>query len=392
MASYVIPKEEYFDRIKKFQARIKAAGLDACLVHGTESDFANVRYLSEYWPTFEQAGVFVPATGDAILLIGPESLKYAYGRSVFDKKNVMLMLNYRESAEPDYPGIALATYADVVKAAMGRKKIKKLGLVGTAVMTLPTLKALQEQLPGVELVWADEVFRPLRWTKSENELNCHRKAFKVAEKAVEAILNEMKPGMTEFQVIGIAQREIYANGGEYEGHSLYCFGGDRTSNGISRPTGAKIKKNEIIQLNIGARVGGYSSSIGLPVWFGKIPKEQEALVEFGLRAHKYTFGLLKAGADAGKIARDYTDWGTKQGWGDYMLYGPVHGLGIMETESPWIETTSKYKLQENYTYQIDTFFTGNGYGLRWERGCVIKKGGCELFSKKFMSMDYCKLD
>ena len=54
-----IPKSEYFERIAKFQARIKAAGLDACLVHGTESDFANVRYLSEYWPTFEQAGVFV---------------------------------------------------------------------------------------------------------------------------------------------------------------------------------------------------------------------------------------------------------------------------------------------------------------------------------------------
>jgi len=387
-----IPKQEYFDRIAKFQANIKKAGLDACLVHGTESDFANVRYLTEYWPTFEQAGVFVPAEGDAILLIGPESLKYAYGRSVFAEKNIMQMLNYRESAEPDYPGIALATYDQVAKRAMGRKKLKKLGLVGTAVMTLPTLKAVQEQLPGVEIVWADEVFRPLRWDKSENELACHRKAFKVAEKAVDAILKEIKPGMTEFQVIGIAQREIYANGGEYEGHSLYCFGGDRTSNGISRPTYAKLKKNEIIQLNIGARVSGYSSSIGLPVWFGKLPKEQLALVEFGLRAHKYTFELMKAGANAGSIARKYTDWGIKQGWGDYMLYGPVHGLGIMETESPWIETTSNYKLKENMTYQIDTFFTGQGYGLRWERGCIVKKGGCELMSTKFMSLDCCKLD
>ncbi len=43
-----IPTEEYFERIAKFQARIKDAGLDACLVHGTESDFANVRYLTEY--------------------------------------------------------------------------------------------------------------------------------------------------------------------------------------------------------------------------------------------------------------------------------------------------------------------------------------------------------
>ena len=385
-----IPTQEYFDRIAKFQANMKKAGLDACLVHGTESDFANVRYLTEYWPTFEQAGVFVPATGKPILLIGPESEKYARGRSVIP--DVMLMLNYRESAEPDYPGIALSTFDAVAKAAMGKKKLKKLGLVGTAVMTKPTLDALAAQLPGVELVPADPVFRPLRWIKSENELNCHRKAFKVAEKAVQAMLNELKPGMTEFQAIGIAQREIYANGGEYEGHSLYCFGGDRTSNGISRPTEAKLKKNEIIQINIGARVGGYSSSIGLPVWFGKLPKNQLALVEFGLRAHKYTFELIKAGADAAGIAKAYEKWGCDQGWGDYMLYGPVHGLGIMETESPWIESTSKYKLQKNMTYQIDTFFTGDGYGLRWERGCIVTEGGCELLSKKFMSMDCCKLD
>ena len=388
--AYVIPKNEYFERIARFQARIKAAGLDACLVHGTESDFANVRYLSEYWPTFEQAGVFVPAEGDAVLLIGPESYKYAVGRSVLNK--IAMMLNYRESAEPDYPGIALSTYPEVVQMAMGSRKLKTLGLVGTAVMTKPTLDAVAAQLPGVKVVAADEVFRPLRWVKSENELNCHRKALKVAEKAVQAMLNELKPGMTEFQAIGIAQREIYANGGEYEGHSLYCFGGERTSNGISRPTGAKLKKNEIIQINIGARVGGYSSSIGLPVYFGKLPKEQLKLVEFGLRAHKYTFELMKAGVEASSIARKYYDWGCAEGWKDYMLYGPVHGLGIMETESPWIETTSKYKLQENMTYQIDTFFTGNGYGLRWERGCIITADGCELLSKKFMSMNCCKLD
>ena len=388
--NYSIPVNEYFERIAKFQNRIKAAGLDACLVHGTESDFANVRYLTEYWPTFEQAGVFVPATGDAVLLIGPESWKYAVGRSVVPK--IAMMLNYRESAEPDYPGIALATYPEVVKMAMGKRKLKKLGLVGTAVMTKPTIDAVAAQLPGVEVVAADEVLRPLRWIKSENELNCHRKAFKVAEKAVQAMLDELKPGMTEFQAIGIAQREIYANGGEYEGHSLYCFGGDRTSNGISRPTSAKLKKNEIIQINIGARVGGYSSSIGLPVWFGNIPQKQLELVKFALRAHKYTIELMKAGADAAGIAKAYTDWGIKEGWGDYMLYGPVHGLGIMETESPWIETTSKYKLQENMTYQIDTFFTGDGYGMRWERGCIVKKNGCELLSKKFMSIDDCKLD
>ena len=246
-----IPKSEYLERIAKFQANIKAAGLDACLVHGNEADFANVRYLTEYWPTFEAGGVFVPAEGEAVLLIGPESENYAKGRSVIP--NIMKLIEYRESAEPQYPGIPIATYPDVVKKAMGSRPLKKLGLVGYAVMTLPVLDGLKATLPGVELVKADQTLLPLRFIKSENELNCMRKAFEISEIAVEAILNEVKVGMTEFQVIGIAQREIYKHGGEYEGHALYCFSGPRTNNAICRPIDKKIQAHEIVQLNIGAR-------------------------------------------------------------------------------------------------------------------------------------------
>ncbi|MCP3965900.1 MAG: hypothetical protein GY750_10045 [Lentisphaerae bacterium] len=65
-----------------FRQTLKKAGLDACLVHANEGDFANVRYLTEYWPTFESGGVFVSAEGKPILLIGPESENYAAARSV----------------------------------------------------------------------------------------------------------------------------------------------------------------------------------------------------------------------------------------------------------------------------------------------------------------------
>lgn len=68
-----IAKAEYDERMKKFQKNIRDAGLDAALVHSNEADFANVRYLTEYWPTFESAGVFVPAKGTPVLIIGPES-------------------------------------------------------------------------------------------------------------------------------------------------------------------------------------------------------------------------------------------------------------------------------------------------------------------------------
>jgi len=384
MKMHSIPKQEYLERISKFQANIKAAGLDACLVHGNESDFANVRYLTEYWPTFEAGGVFVPAEGKPVLLIGPESENYAKGRSVIP--DICKMVEYRESAEPQYPGIAVAHYPDVVKLAMGNRPLKKLGLAGYSVMTLPVYMSLQKELPGTELIKADETLLSLRFVKSENELDCMRRAFQISELAVEAILNEAKPGMTEFQVIGIAQREIYKHGGEYEGHALYCFCGNRTNNAICRPTSNKLIENEVIQLNIGARVGGYSSSVGLPFSFGKLPERKQRLVEFGLQAHIKTMELMEAGKPAASVVKQYEEWVKQQGFGQYMLYGPCHAIGIMEVEQPWMESVSTYNLVENMTFQVDTFFADKDFGLRWENGVAVKKGGVEKLSSKYMKL------
>jgi Xaa-Pro aminopeptidase len=213
-----------------------------------------------------------------------------------------------------------------------------------------------------------------------------RKAFQVSEKAIEAILAEIKPGMTELQVIGIAQREIYRRGGEYEGHALYCFCGPATNNAISRPTHNKIRRREVIQLNIGARVGGYSSSVGLPVSIGKLPERKARLAAFGLEAHFKTMELMRAGKPAADVVREYEEFVRRRGFGRHLLYGPCHGIGMMEVERPWMESTSKYLLQENMTFQVDTFFYDRDFGLRWENGVRVTKTGVEKLSRKYMKL------
>jgi len=384
MNTTTIPKQEFYERIAKFQANIKAAGLDACLVHASESDMANVRYLSEYWPTFEASAVFVPAEGDAVLLVGPESDQYGAQRSVFT--NIEKMIEYRESAEPECPGMDFVSYKDIIAKYTPKAQIKKLGIVGWSITPLPVYMALKEQLPEVELIKADTTFLPLRFVKSENELDCMRKAYAISELAVEAIINEIKPGMTELQVIGIAQREIYKHGGEYEGHSLYCFCGPSTNNAISRPTHNKIVKNEVIQLNIGARVSGYSSSVGLPISIGPLPERKKRLVDFGLEAHFKTMEMLSAGIPAGGVVKDYEAWVKSKGFDKYLLYGPCHSIGMMEVEQPWMESTSNYMLEKNMTFQVDTFFYDHDFGLRWENGIIVKEGGVEKLSSKFMKI------
>ena len=151
---------EFQSRIKRFQQNLRAAGLDAALVHSNEADLANVRYLTEYWPAFEATAVFVPARGKPVLLIGPESLTYAQRRSVVP--DILKMVEYRESAEPQYPGIPVASYRDVVQRAMPGRKLKKLGIVAWSITTLPVWMRLQNDLPGVKFVKADDTLSTLR--------------------------------------------------------------------------------------------------------------------------------------------------------------------------------------------------------------------------------------
>jgi len=55
--------------------------------------------------------VLIPADGEPMLVIGPESLTFAQSRSKIDK--IRQILEYRESGEPAYPGAKLDTFASV---------------------------------------------------------------------------------------------------------------------------------------------------------------------------------------------------------------------------------------------------------------------------------------
>ncbi len=376
-----IPLDEFKARQLKVQGLVRAQGLDAVLIHSNEADFANVRYLSEYWPIFESAGVFVPAEGDVSLIIGPESETFARDHSVIP--DIKKILWYREAAEPDYPDIVIDSFEELFASANNGKGVKKLGIAGFTAMPISVYEAVKAALPGAQIIKADDIMHECRMVKSDNEIAVLKEGFKVCDKAVEAVLGKIKPGMTELQVVGVAQEAMYANGAEYEAHPTYVLSGKNSSHAIGRPGYRVIESGDLVQLNIGARVGGYSPSVGVPVCVGKMSPKMKDLVGFGLEAHLKTMEWMKVGVQAGEVARNFFDWVKQKGYGEYLLYGPCHGLGMIEVERPWMETTSEYLLQPNMTFQVDTFLYCQEFGLRWETGAVIAEGGVDQMSTKF---------
>ena len=374
MGRICIPDYEYKERIERAAALIRKKGLDVMVVSSTESDYANARYFSGFWPLFERAGVAISANGDAALLVGPESAIFAKDFGKIDK--IFVLKEFRESADPAYPELRADTFADAFKAIGVTGENIKIGLGSYVECTLPIYEGLKDSFPKAEISKCNDIMVELRKIKSVNELACIKEGFRIVDLATDEVIKHLKPGVTELQMVGIAQRVIYEEGAEYEGLPMYVFSESSTRHAISRSSYKTINKGDIVQLNLSAKIDGYSPAIGLPVVMGKLEGERRRIVEFCKEAHDWTVDRIKAGVLASDIAKDFYKLYEENGMKDNFVYGPCHGTGMIEVEAPWMETTSDYLLEENMTFQVDTFISGPTFGCRWEKGIAVTKDGC----------------
>ena len=375
MSRICIPDYEYKERIAKAAKLIREKGLDVMLVVSTESDYANARYFSGFWPLFERAGVAISANGDAALLAGPESAIFSKDRSKIEK--CFVLKEFRESADPSYPELHADSFKDVFKAIGVTGENIKIGLGSYVECTLPIYEGLKENFPKAEIVKCSDIMVELRKIKSVNELACIKEGFRIIDLATDEVIRNLKPGVTELQMVGVAQRVIYENGAEYEGLPMYVFSEASTRHAISRSCYRTIEKGDIVQLNLSAKIDGYSPATGIPVVMGKLEGERRELVEFCHTAHDWTVDKIKAGVLASDIAKGFYKLYQDAGYASNYVYGPCHGTGMIEVEAPWMETDSNYLLEPNMTFQVDTFISGPTFGCRWEKGIVVTETGCE---------------
>lgn len=370
-----LPTNEYLQRIKIMQKKVLENDLDAILVFSTECESGNVRYFTNYWPIFETAGLFIPKEGEAILLIGPETETFAEMHSIL--KNYRKLVEFRESSDPSYPDIKQNTFTDFFKEL---DPIKKLGIIGSNIITLQVYEGIKKAIPKAEIKKSDELLIEMRMIKTDIELSLLKEAATIVANGFDAILGIIKPGMTEIQVRAECEYSVLSKGAEAIGFMPWCVSGKGTTQAIGRSTSKKIKKGEIIQISMGAMVGGYVSSFNRVITFGKIETEMKKLVDVVLGANELTHQLMKPGADASYIAKQRENFVEKHGMKHFLVYGPAHGIGVMECEFPFIETVSNFKLVKNMTFSVDNFLAHPNYGARIEDTVAITEYGEEQFA------------
>ena len=127
--------------------------------------------------------------------------------------------------------------------------MKKLGFIGTGNMggalIISAAKSKAENkllLSDIITEKADALVNDIRMHKTENELKCMRAAAEITRKTFDYVLENIKVGMTEQQVCGLALGKMHELGAERESYPLWVLTGKGSNQAISRPRNKKIEK------------------------------------------------------------------------------------------------------------------------------------------------------
>ncbi len=109
MRTTMIPDSDYRNRIERLQAAMAEVDLDVLITYSSESESASSRYLADFWPFFDFAGIIVPRQGEPALVTGgPES--YEFAKQFSRIKDIRIHPAFVESSAPDW--VPPVTYED----------------------------------------------------------------------------------------------------------------------------------------------------------------------------------------------------------------------------------------------------------------------------------------
>ena len=209
------------------------------------------------------------------------------------------------------------------------------------------------------------IMSELRIVKDNEEVKRIRNAAKVAEKGMAAAIKAVKPGVTESQVAAEAEYAMREAGAE-EFWRTYVSSGPRTNIAHGLPTKRKLKRGDLVMIDIHPIVNGYSADICRTVGVGKPTAEQQAAYDLYLKAQQTTIAKIKAGV--GMVELEQTLHGVIKdgGHGNHIFGPPIHGVGIEFEESP---------LPPGHA-----FFHGEKEPPPLEANVVIAVGNCGLYT------------
>jgi Xaa-Pro dipeptidase len=272
----------YHERVARVREAVEREGLDAMVVMLPDSinwltGFDTIGYL---WPQ----ALLVDLSGDEPTL---------HTRTTEEP-------GFRETswlADGVFYDIAAERPMEVLARSIRERGHSRVGVDLQAFTLVPAAwEELKSLLEGVELVDASDVVPELRLVKSPAELAYQRQAAAIADHALSAAIDAVRPGISEIELAGIAAAALGAAGSEFPAIPPMVVSGHRSALVHAMPSRRVIGPGDVVCVELGAAVQRYHAIVMRTVVVGTPSPRVTEVAACLKEAHEAAIAASKAGA------------------------------------------------------------------------------------------------
>ena len=269
-----------------------------------------------------------------------------------------------------------------VMQALKEARSKRVGFDAVH-MTVSHLHSARKASKGrLEWVAAPGMVETLRARKDAGELAQMRKAAILAGEIIELAIGLLKPGISEREVgaeIEYQMRRRGASGPSFE--TVVAFG-SRAALPHARPTGKRLRKNELVVLDLGVILAHYCSDITRTVFVGRAPKRIQTWYKAVLEAQGAAISAVREGVSCGEVDAAARRVLEGYGLGRLFVHSTGHGLGLEVHEDPRVAKGQARLLEPGNVITIEPGVYAEGMGgIRIEDDVAVHTGRTELLTR-----------
>jgi Xaa-Pro aminopeptidase len=240
-------------------------------------------------------------------------------------------------------------------------------------------KALGGKGRGFE---ASGLVERLRMRKDAQELAIMRKAAILAGEVLEGVLKLVKPGVRESELGAEIEYQMKKRGASGASFETIVASGPRGALPHARPTAKKLRKNELVVLDLGAILGHYCSDMTRTVHVGRAGRRVREWYRSVQEAQEAAVAAVQAGVTCGEVDAAARDVLKKNGLEQYFVHSTGHGVGLEVHEEPRVARGQTVRLEAGNVITIEpgVYVEGVG-GIRIEDDVVVETGRSEVLTR-----------
>ncbi len=248
-------------------------------------------------------------------------------------------------------------------------------------ITFDAYRQVKEDAKDVRLKPVSGAVEKLRMVKSPSEIDAIRASVQLNSEALRQALGCFKSSMREADLAAEIEYRMRRLGADNTAFDTIVASGQHSALPHAHPTNELIQGDQLLLIDMGAKVAGYSSDMTRTYITGKPTRKARAMYAAVLESQLAAIDAVRPGVSCAAVDQAAREVLRKHGMDKLFVHSTGHGLGLEIHEFPRVGRKEKTKLETGMAITIEPgAYAEDVGGVRIEDTIVVTGNGCEILT------------